>query len=120
MEERQKKQTGHARTVRVQKRRMKRQYKQNKAGMICISFVVLILMAAMSVQIVRLREQNKELGKEEKRLTAQLEEEQQRQEEIKAYEEYVMTPEYIEQIAKTRLGLVYSNEIIFKERQPED
>lgn len=84
----------------------------------CISFIVLVLLTAMSTQIFWVHLQNKELEREEQQKTAQLESEQERQEEIRAYEEYVTTPEYIEQLAKTRLGLVYSNEIVFREQQP--
>ena len=35
-------------------------------------------------------------------------------------EEYAATPEYIVELAKTKLGLVNENEIIFKERKPEE
>lgn len=87
--------------------------------MLCISCIVLFLLVAMSTQIFRLYQKNEDLKAEEQQKTAQLEEEQERQEEIEDYEEYVTTPEYIEQIAKTKLGLVYSNEIIFKEQKEE-
>ncbi len=46
-----------------------------------------------------------------------LEDEQLRQDELKEREEYITTKEYIENIAKTKLGLVYPNEIIFKETE---
>ena len=45
-----------------------------------------------------------------------MESQQSRQKELKEYEKYVTTREYIEQVAKTKLGLVYPNEIIFKEK----
>ena len=81
--------------------------------------IVLFLAAAMSVQIVRLYQKNEDYISKEKQLTSQLEDEQGRQEEVAAYKEYVTTREYIEQIAKTKLGLVYPNEIIFKEQKEE-
>ena len=37
-----------------------------------------------------------------------------RAEEVKAYEEYVKTDEYIKDVAEEKLGLVDPNEIIFK------
>ena len=86
----------------------------------CISCIVLFLLIAMSTQIFRLYQQNEDLKAEETQKTAELEGEQERQEEIQAYEEYVATPEYIEQIAKTKLGLVYSNEIVFKEQKSQE
>ena len=104
-----------ARSSSVQRMRMRRQRKQNKAGIVSVTLIVLILIGVMSVQIVSLYQKNEGYKKRETDLKAKLESEQQRQEEIQEYEAYVTTKEYIEQIAKTKLGLVYSNEIIFKE-----
>ncbi len=104
-----------ARRSSVQRMRMRRQRKQNKAGMLCITLIVLMLVGVMSVQIVSLYKKNKGYGEKETDLKVQLEAEEQRQGEIQEYEEYVTTKEYIEQIAKTKLGLLYSNEIIFRE-----
>lgn len=81
--------------------------------------VVVVLLAAMSVQIFTLHQKNEGYKARERQLEAELKDEEGRREEIAAYEAYVMTPEYIEQIAKTKLGLIYSNEIIFKEKKPE-
>lgn len=105
-----------ARRQRARKRRQRSHYKQNRAGMLCISCIVLFLLIAMSVQILRLHETNEEYKAQERELSAQLESEQERQETIRVYEEYVATPEYIQEIAKTKLGLIYPNEIIFKEK----
>jgi cell division protein DivIC len=105
-----------ARSRRARRRKQKSRYKQNRAGMLCISGIVLFLLVAMSVQILRLHETNEEYKAQERELSAQLESEQERREAIQAYEEYVTTPEYIEEIAKTKLGLIYPNEIIFKEK----
>lgn len=118
MREQKKQKAGQARALRARRVQQKRHYKQNKAGIWCVSCIVLILIIAMSTQIFRLHLQNEEMKAEEQRKTEQLEAEQERQEEIRAYEDYVTTPEYIEQLAKTRLGLVYSNEIVFKEEKP--
>lgn len=105
-----------ARRQRARKRRQRSHYKQNRAGMLCISCIVLFLLIAMSVQILRLHETNEEYKAQEQELSAQLESEQERRETIQAYEEYVDTPEYIQEIAKTKLGLIHPNEIIFKEK----
>lgn len=110
---------GRARAARAGKRRLKSRYRQNKAGMLCISGIVLVLLLTMSTQIFRLYQRNEGLKEEESQLEGQLEQETQRQEEIQNYEQYVTTPEYIEQAAKTKLGLVYSNEIIFREQKME-
>ena len=53
-------------------------------------------------------------SQQEAELRAQISEEQARAEEVKAYEEYVKTDEYIKDVAEEKLGLVDPNEIIFK------
>lgn len=88
-------------------------------GVLCVSCIVLVLVVAMSTQIYRLHAKDEALAEEERQLTLELENEQDRQQEIEEYGDYVTTPEYIEQIAKSRLGLVHSNEIIFKEQKEE-
>lgn len=108
-----------ARTRRAGLRRQRNHNKQNKTAMVCISFIVLCLMVGISTQIFRLHEKNESYKVRQQQLTSQLEQEQERQEEISAYEEYVATPEYIEELAKTKLGLVKDNEIIFKEEKKE-
>lgn len=118
MEER-RNQKGRARVVRAGRSKQRGHRRQNRAGIMGISFTVLLLLAAMSVQIVRLSREIEDYKAKEEQLTAELDSEQERQKEIAAYGEYVMTPEYIEQIAKTKLGLVYSNEIIFKEQKAD-
>lgn len=85
--------------------------------MICITLIVLTLIGVMSVQITSVYHKNQSYLTQEAELQAQMESEEQRKEELKEYEKYVNTKEYIEQVAKTKLGLVYPNEIIFKEKK---
>ncbi len=98
---------------------MRRKRKQNKSAVLCIALISLMLLGVMSVQILSLYNRNQTYQKREQDLQAQLESEQQRQEELKEYEEYVTTEEYIEQAAKSKLGLVNPNEIIFKEKEED-
>lgn len=109
-----------ARSSSVQRTRMRRRRKQNKAGMLSITLIVLTLIGVMSVQIVSLYRKDEGFKKKEADLKAELEAEQQRQGEIEEYAGYVTTKEYIEQIAKTKLGLVYANEILFKEQSDKE
>ena len=46
----------------------------------------------------------------------QIEEEKARAEEIEELREYVGTDQYVEDIAREKLGLVHENEIILKEK----
>ena len=105
-----------ARKSSAERTRMRRRSKQNKSSMVCISLIVLMLVGVMSVQMVSLYEKNQDYRDRKKQLEADLEDEQLRQDELKEREEYITTKEYIENIAKTKLGLVYPNEIIFKEK----
>lgn len=55
-------------------------------------------------------------AKEIENVQSQIEDENQRTEDIKALQEYMKSDEYIEKEAKEKLGLVKDNEIIFKEK----
>ena len=90
------------------RRRKKR--KQNGNGKIWISIIVATLLIVMSVQIVGL------YNKKETYMAKELEDEKNRSQEIKDYEEYTKTQKFIEDMAKSRLGLVYDNEVIFKKK----
>ncbi len=94
-------------------RRRKRD--ENRAGKICISLIVLMFMGVMTVQINNLYKKDQEYIKKEKSLEQELAREQARQTELQEYEAYTQTQQYIEDIAKSKLGLAYGNEIIFKE-----
>ncbi|MCI8495831.1 MAG: septum formation initiator family protein [Lachnospiraceae bacterium] len=109
-----------ARRASAQRTRMRRRKKHNKSGVLCVSLIVLIMAGVMSVQIVNLYRKNESYHKKERELQAQVESEEQRKIELEEYEEYINTKEYIEQVAKTKLGLVYENEIVFKENTADD
>ncbi len=102
-----------ARKSSAERTRLRRRKKQNKSSMVCITLIVLMLVGVMSVQIVSVYGRNQTYQAQE----AELESEKARKEEIKEYEKYINTKEYIEQVAKTKLGLVYPNEVIFKENE---
>lgn len=90
--------------------------KKNRAGRLSIVCIVMFLLAVMSIQIMRLYHKNQEYIAKEAELTEQYEEETNRQERLSEYEEYIGSREYVEDTAKSKLGLVYDNEIIFKEK----
>ena len=61
-----------------------------------------------------LMDQEKEYEKQITQLKKEKKEADKRAEELKEYEEYVKTDEYIEEVAREKLGLVYKDEIIFE------
>lgn len=104
----------------AQRTRMRRKRRQNKSAVLYIALISLMLLGVMSVQILSLYGRKQSYQMKEQELQTQLESEQQRQAELEEYEDYVTTEEYIEQTAKTKLGLVNPNEIIFKEKEDKD
>lgn len=92
-----------------------RNRKQSRGGRLSIILIVLMFLVIMSVQITKLYQKEQDYTARETDLQEQLEEETQRQSDLEAYEEYTKTQEYTEDIAKSKLGLVFDNEIVFKE-----
>lgn len=93
--------------------------KQNRAGKVCISLIIVMFLAVMSVQIVNLYQKREECEAKKAQSERLYEEETQRQADLKEYENYMQSEEAIEDIAKSKLGLVFSNEIVFKEDKAE-
>ncbi len=57
---------------------------------------------------------NNEYEARKQQLEERIEQQQQVQQELQERAKYVQTKKYIEEIAKSKLGLVYPDEIIFK------
>lgn len=91
--------------------------KTGKAGGYAIILVLLILLGALGVKSLELRGQNEDLKKEEESLEKDLKAEKLRAREIEELSKYVQTKQYVEQVAKEKLGLVYKDETIFKEQE---
>lgn len=87
---------------------------QHKFSMICITGVLVVLGITLSVGSISLNQKNREKEQLEIELKAKIEEQEKQSEEIDELEKYVGTDEYVEDVAKDKLGLVYPNEIYFK------
>lgn len=94
--------------------RTRRRVLEHKLSILLISGVVLILGVMLSVASISSRAKNQDLKAQEAELEEQLKAEKARSEEIDELEEYVGTDEYVEDVAKDKLGLVYPNEILFE------
>lgn len=92
----------------------KRRKNGSGAGTKSIIFIVLVFVVVMSIQICKLKEKDATLAEREQNLLLQLEEELKREEDLKELDLYTRSMEYIKDMAN-KLGLVYENEIIFKE-----
>ena len=77
---------------------------------------MLFLVFVMSIQLVRLYQKNQQYAVQEKALATELQEQQDKQSELQNYETYTKSQEYVEDTAKSKLGLLYNDEIIFREK----
>ena len=93
---------------------MRRRALEHRLSILLISCVIVVLGITLSVASISLHKKNQNYKVQEAELEKQLEEEELRAEEIDELEEYVGTDEYIEDVAKEKLGLVYPNEILFE------
>ena len=70
----------------------------------------------LSFQFVRLYHQDLGYQQQQQELEARLEEEQQRAEDLEKQKDYVGSEQYVEDVARSKLGMVYQDEILFKEQ----
>lgn len=95
-------------------RKKRRQKGRNRREMICISAVVLVLMGVVFVQSSRLQKKNEGYETRIAQLNTQIEKESERAQELEELKAYVNTPEYAEEAAREKLGMVGEDEILFK------
>lgn len=98
------------------KKRKSSRHDDNRVGKICIGLILIVFMVVMSVQITKVYEKDQEKIAQEAELQQQLQVELERQEEIKEYQKYIESTEYVEDVAESKLGLLYENQIIFREK----
>ena len=80
-----------------------------------ITAVVLMITIVVAVKCTELGHKVRENEAREAQLEEQIAEQEARTEELVEYEKYTQTKKYIEDVAKSKLGLVYEGEIVFKE-----
>lgn len=96
---------------------MKRKKKRRRStGTVCVSIIVVAFVTVMAIQVYQLKKKDADYIARENELKEQYEQETQRASEIDDLEKYMQSSEYYEDVAKSKLGLTYKNEIIFKER----
>lgn len=96
------------------KRRSRWRVQRHRRSVFAISVVVLLLFIVVSMSSISLRAKEAEYRIQEQELKQQLKEEKARTKEIKELGEYVGTDEYVEDVAKEKLGLIHEDEIILK------
>lgn len=95
-------------------RRQRRVKKQsNKLVGFAIILVVVTLVIFFGTRSKDIKAKNLEDSKKIEQLQGQLEEQEQREQELEEYSKYVNTKQFIEKMAREKLGLVYPDELIF-------
>ena len=89
----------------------------NRVGKICIGIILVVFVAVMSVQIHKVYQKDQEKIVQEAELKELLQYELDRKEELEEYQEYIESQDYVEDMAESKLGLLYDNQIIFRKKQ---
>ena len=89
-------------------RRKKKENLNNRMALIGITLVVLSLATAVHLKGLDLKKKDLNYQIREENLKAQVQAEEERAAELEQYRVYVQTKQYIEKVAKEKLGLVLS------------
>lgn len=95
--------------------RMRRQSKrQRRFNFALVLSVLVVLMVLVMVSGRDLQRKQDVYAAQKAELEIQIAEQEERAEELEQLKKYVQTDSYVEEIAQDKLGLVHSNEILFK------
>ncbi len=103
--------------MKKRKKSNKKRIANNYLGMLAIGFVAIVLLAGLFMQSQTLRNRLAVYDARAASLEESIEDEKARTEEIDELKEYMQTDEYVEEVARDKLGLVKDNEIVFKEEE---
>lgn len=89
---------------------------REKRALLVMGLIVGSVGITLTVRGNALNQQIQQNSLKESALEQQLEDETKRREEIQELEQYMQSDEYIEKIAREKLGLLKENEILFREQ----
>lgn len=95
-------------------RKRRSSFRRHRKSVFMICAVLICLSGVLAAGSVKLHAKNTRYKVQEEELAQQIEEQKERADEVKEFEEYVKTDDYIKDTAEDKLGLVDPNEIIFK------
>jgi cell division protein DivIC len=95
-------------------KRRKTKKRQSRFMSMLILVAVIFVCVCLAKKIVSMNTELKELSRTETRLEQEIAEANVEHDNLVAQEQYMQTDEYIEDVAKSKLGLVYSDEIVIK------
>lgn len=90
--------------------------RKKKIRKLFVAATVLVLACVLSAQMVGAYRKKQAYEAEEQEKEAEKKSLLKEKESLKNYEEYTKTDEYVEDTAKSKLGMVNPNEIIFREK----
>lgn len=91
----------------------------NRMAMIGITAVVASLAVVINISMSSLKEKDLEYQAREQNLEKVLADEEARAAQLEEYRIYEQTKQYVEKVAKEKLGLVKEDEILLKPRESE-
>lgn len=100
--------------MRGKTRRKKKDRWSNRLAIIGITLVVLSLAVVVNLKSASMRKKDMEYQVKEEALMQQVAQEKSRANELEEHRIYVQTKQYIEEVAKQKLGLVKPDEILLK------
>ncbi len=86
----------------------------NLGSMMMVTVVVAMILGVVFFKSRELAERKAELEKKDRYLIERIDEQHERTKEIEEYRDYMRTAQFVEDMAKSKLGLVYKDEIIFQ------
>ena len=87
-------------------RKKKKDNLNNRMALVGVTMVVLSLAVAVHIKGIDLKEKDRSYSIREENLEAQVAKEEERAKQLEEYRVYVQTKQYIEKVAKEKLGLV--------------
>ena len=91
--------------------------KKNRSGIGIVFLSVMVMFVVITIKKAGLEQKNNELKNEIAGYENEIADLTEEQKNIEEYREYVKSDEYIEDIARKKLGLVYPDEIIFEAKE---
>lgn len=95
-------------------KRRKTKKRQSRLMSMFILLAMIFVCVCLAKKVISLNAESKELSRTEARLEQEIAEANVEYENLVAQEKYMQTDEYIEDVAKSKLGLVFSDEIVIK------
>lgn len=98
-------------------RRLRRDKWGNRMALLGITAIVFSLAVVVNIKSTSLRVKDLDYQMKEENLDAQKTREEERAKDLEEYRVYVQTKQYVEKVAKEKLGLVKPDEILIKPKE---